>query len=714
MAVNFEIKGMLAKCLAMENIIIEHKKVDTACFNVHTRCLTLPLWEKASDSVYNMLVLHEISHSLWTPNIDWSKNHKIPQQFINVCEDVRVEKLCKRKYPGSPKSFYAGYKELAEQDFFLIDDTDLETYNLADRVNLYFKIGNYVDVPIQVGEETEIANLIANAETFDEVLIAAKVLYEYCKQKQQEEIETSPDSQETSQSGASDAVNQDEGDGEESENEEPGETDSYGGTAQQDQSTQSQGGQQGSEKAEPEVKTMDTLEESLKDLIGGSGAESVYLELPQLDLKKVIVPNAEIHSKCKEHWSSYLEHYEYQYSDIFAEVDRKFVDFKRSAQKEVNYLVKEFECRKAADSYARSTIARTGVLDCSRIHSYKYSEDLFKKITTLADGKNHGLVFVLDWSGSMASVMSDTVKQLFNLIWFCKKVAIPFEVYAFTHDYPLISYDAEGKSNIRQLSYQKKDNLIRVEEHFSMMNLFTSKVNNKTLDEQMKNVFRLANHFQEAYSCKYTIPVGLSLSGTPLNEALISLHQILPQFQKQNKLQKVQCVILTDGEANSPKYHHEFIRKWEEIPYMGTCSIGPNSFLRDRKTGNTYSLGSSWWKFTDVILHNLRDTFVNTNFIGIRVIESRDAGNFIRRYCGYSGSDYDDVMNSWKKEKSFTLKTSGYHAYFGISSTSISQDTEFSVSEDASKSQIKTAFVKSLKSKKMNRRILGEFVSLVA
>ena len=714
MSDKFEIRGTLARLLATEDLIVEHKKVDTACFNVHTRCLTLPLWEKATDSVYNMLVLHEISHSLWTPNIDWSKNHKIPQQFINVCEDVRVEKLCKRKYPGSPKSFYAGYKELAEQDFFLIDDTDLETYNLADRVNLYFKIGNYVDVPIQVGEETEIANLIANAETFDDVLVAAKVLYEYCKQKQQEEIESSPDSQETSQSGASDAMNQDEGGGEESENEQPGETDSYGGTAQQDQSTQSQGGHQGSEKAEPEVKTMDSLEESLKDLIGGSGVESVYLELPQLDLKRVIVPNAEIHSKCKENWSSYLEHYEYQYSDIFGEVDRKFVDFKRSAQKEVNYLVKEFECRKAADSYARSTTARTGVLDCSRIHSYKYSEDLFKKITTLADGKNHGLVFVLDWSGSMASVMSDTVKQLFNLIWFCKKVAIPFEVYAFTHDYPLISYDAEGKSIIRKLSYQKKDNLIRVEEHFSMMNLLTSKVNNKTLDEQMKNIFRLANHFQESYSCKYNVPMGLSLSGTPLNEALISLHQILPQFQKQNKLQKVQCVILTDGEANAPKYHHEFIRKWEENPYMGTCSIGPNSFLRDRKTGNTYSLGSSWWKFTDVILHNLRDTFVNTNFIGIRVIESRDAGNFIRRYCGYSGSDYDDVMNSWKKEKSFTLKTSGYHAYFGISSTSISQDTEFSVSEDASKSQIKTAFVKSLKSKKMNRRILGEFVSLVA
>ena len=61
-------------------------------------------------------------------------------------------------------------------------------------------------------------------------------------------------------------------------------------------------------------------------------------------------------------------------------------------------MVKEFECRKAADSYARATTSRTGILDCSKLHTYKYNEDLFKKVTTLADGKNHGLVFVLDWS----------------------------------------------------------------------------------------------------------------------------------------------------------------------------------------------------------------------------------------------------------------------------------------------------------------------------
>jgi hypothetical protein len=102
-------------------------------------------------------------------------------------------------------------------------------------------------------------------------------------------------------------------------------------------------------------------------------------------LDKVIVPNSEIHSKCKEYWSNFLEEREWTYENIFGEVDKQYAEFKRSAQKEVNYLVKEFECRKAADSYARASTARTGVLDCSKLHTYKYNEDIFRKVTTLAD-----------------------------------------------------------------------------------------------------------------------------------------------------------------------------------------------------------------------------------------------------------------------------------------------------------------------------------------
>ena len=97
----------------------------------------------------------------------------------------------------------------------------------------------------------------------------------------------------------------------------------------------------------------------------------------------------------------------------------------------------------------------------------------------------------------------------------------------------------------------------------------------------------------------------------------------------------------------------------------------------------------------------------------MRILESRDAGNFVRRYCGYLDNQYDVIMSRWKKERSFAIKNSGYHSYFGISSNVLNSNTDFEVGEDATKGQIKSAFVKSLSSKKMNKKILGEFVELI-
>ena len=74
----------------------------------------------------------------------------------------------------------------------------------------------------------------------------------------------------------------------------------------------------------------------------------------------------------------------------------------------------------------------------------------------------------------------------------------------------------------------------------------------------------------------------------------------------------------------------------------------------------------------------------------------------------------DKCMKDWRKLKTFTIKSSGYDAYFGLSSSALADDTEFEVKDGATKGQIKTAFVKSLKTKKLNKKVLGEFVSLVA
>ena len=187
MTVKHEIKSQLAKLLATEDLVVEHKKVDTAQFNVQTRVLTLPMWEKASDNVLDSLVSHEVGHALYTPNYDWSKDRKIGFDFVNIVEDARIEKLMKRRYAGISKTFYNGYLELHDNDFFEVEGKDISEFNLADKINLYFKIGNYVDIDFTI-EEKLFVERINRCETFEDVLNIAEDLYKYCKGEMEEDI----------------------------------------------------------------------------------------------------------------------------------------------------------------------------------------------------------------------------------------------------------------------------------------------------------------------------------------------------------------------------------------------------------------------------------------------------------------------------------------------------------------------------------------------
>ena len=733
MPVQHEIKSQLAKLLATEDLIVEHKQVQTAQFNVGTRVLTLPLWDKASNTVYDMLVGHEVGHALFTPDRNWYTEVQIPPQFVNIVEDVRIEKLMKRKYAGLAKSFYHGYEELNDDDFFNIIDEDLDSLILADRINLHFKIGNFVDIPFSDAEK-EIVKVVDSCQTFDDVLNASKVLYDYCTKANQEAKEQvsqdgeggedDPDFEPQPQSG------QDSEDSDE-ENDEDQYEDSdqpvNKGEPEQSDSDQLPQPQPGKKHDGLDLKTVEALEDALKDLTNTNQmTETSYFELPKLRLDRVIVPNAEIHNQCEVAWSpasdqeyrDRMEKYGVTTSlprNRFEYADQEYVKFKRNAQKEVNYLVKEFECRKAASSYARATTSRTGVLDTAKLHTYRYNEDLFKKISVIPDGKNHGLVFILDWSGSMSPVLLDTLKQLYNLLWFCKKTNIPFEVYAFTNCYPLQTYNSDGDPTIARMpAYEAKEGVAHLEDHCSLMNFFTSKVRGKVLEEQMKNIWRIAMLHVDRYNCFYDVPIGLQLSGTPLNETMVALHQILPKFREENKVEKVQCVILTDGEGSPLRYHKQFQRHWEDGPYLGTSNINYGTFLRCRKTGRTYAFKSDWYGQTDIFLNNLRDKFSDVNFIGIRILPQRDGGHFIRRYTGSFSPEYESMMKVWKKNKSCSIKNSGYHTYFGLSSSALDNETDFEVKEDATKAQIRTAFKKSLNGKKMNKKVLGEFIELVA
>ena len=708
MSVNLEVKGTLAKLLATEDLLIEHKKVQTASFDVERRILTLPIWDLASNQVVDLLVSHEVGHALFTPNEDWTEKVRIPKNYVNVAEDVRVEKLMKRKYLGISKTFYRGYQELNQLDFFSVDGVDLDSMNLADRINLHFKIGAFLGIKF-TPEEQEVVDVVSKAETFDDALAAAEVMYTFCKARAEEEKKNETKNQESGQVSE---------EGQSSTTQDSGESDSPSDDLDSD-STSNSGGASNVEgnDGDPDtgggiptdgtsVETMESLDQKMKDLISNNQySDSHYLEIPEFPLDKLIVSNSFVVSQVNKFWDNVYE----DLDNPFERIDAELAKFKKDASKEVNYLVKEFECRKSADSYARATTSRTGVLDTSKLHTYRYNEDLFKKVTTLPEGKSHGLVFLLDWSGSMGDHLLSTVKQVLNLAWFCQKVGIPFRVYAFTNAW-YVERSSEYWEPQKNLLGDAESNSVWADDDFRLIEFLTSEGNAKDFEKQVKTLWRLTKANSRGYD-NPAIPVGFSLSGTPLFVALSSLTSVLPAFQKKYGLQKVHTIVLTDGESEPLTYtSYRETRDGDLRPVR--CQIRSRStYLRDRKLGTTYSLGD-YHKQQTSIMQNLRDRFPFMNFIGIRICSGRDFGSMVRWWTEQSVSP--EMSSKWKKEKSMTLDIGNYTKFFAISAGDMGASSEFEVQNDATKSQIKSAFKKSLQKSKFNRKILSEFVELVA
>lgn len=698
MSVRFEIKDQLARLLAQEDLIVEHKNVETASFDVDRRVLVLPLWNKASSEVYDMLVGHEVGHALYTPNEDFS-SVKAPKCYLNVVEDARIEKLIKRRYRGLGKYFIRAYKELNDQDFFGTAGCDLTKFSFIDRINLFFKGNDEIRFSEQ---EMVYVRKVADAMTFEETCRLAEEIYQFAQEekKNQEEL---PDVnfKGESQPGSGDLPqNSDESDDQESEESQSGE--SYGGTADKSGSKFDTPGDHSSYE---EGVTMENFEEKIEDLRGHDTRETCYVEVPKVNLNTVVVPYQEVwkaHDKEREILAKRDAQHGYNY-DRTSYYRDEYIKFKKSAQKEVSYLVKEFECRKSAASYARANTSRTGVLDTSKLHTYKFSEDLFKKITVLPDGKNHGLIFVLDWSGSMSTVLKDTVKQLLNLVWFCRKVNIPFEVFAFTNEWMRNSINLPYIYPGDSIHQEFKVNDLVVSSSFNMMTFLSSQASAKEFEYHCENLFVLA--------CTQDGMCQLGLSGTPLNEALITLHQLIPDFKKRYGVEKLNTIVLTDGEAQYIPYFVSFQRKdGEEV--HGYNNISSTTCLRDRKLGRVYNISDRYFGLTQTLLSNLTEKFGDVNFIGIRLLSGSELRRFLDRNLNHN--EVYDVMLKWKKDKSVALNDMGYTKFFAMSSQSLSNDTDFQVQEDASKSQIKSAFIKSLNSKKLNKKVLSQFMELVA
>ena len=730
MPVNIEIKGNLARLLATENLIVEHKQVETAQFNTQTRVLTLPMWNTASNYVYDMLVAHEVGHALFTPCTMWKegKYESLPHSYVNIIEDARIEKLMKNKFAGLNKDFYKGYEELNANDFFELNDKNINDMKFIDKINLYFKLGAFLCLEFN-DIENQFITEISQSESFDDVLDISNRVYQYSKeqqearQKQQEQEQASngaegdedadletPSYERDYQAESDDEING-EADIDDPEFDPSDDTDTEQGAGQE----------AGDWNNIDESDTQEAFDSNSQKLQDKNGQETTYVTIPEMNLDNVVIPFDTINDYLTEHFTvteagtgeADPNSYYYRGNGIKADT-REFREYKKSASKDVNHLVKEFEMKKSADSYARQATARTGVLDTSKLHTYMFNEDIFKKITVIPEGKNHGLVFLLDWSGSMNNILENTMKQLFNLVWFCKKVNIPFEVYAFTNDAWSLDPDMDGlrQYDIKpdRLVKEMKENAMHIEGAFRMVNILTSTAKTKDFDRMILNLWLQTRAMKGAM---YTYARKFCLSGTPLNEAIVSAGQLTKQFIKTAKLQKCHVIVLTDGEGYHASMNQKRTSYYSGQEEMCVTGISPwNSTIR--VGSKSYISKGSDVEFTNKLVEAVKSDIPNCSFIGIRILEKGSSRYFYERHARLSFTFFDDMKDQLRKNGAVFFRNKSFDLWCGIQQHSLHTDTELEVDQGAAKRQITAAFKKMNKNKKSNKFMVKEFIKQIA
>ena len=225
-----------------------------------------------------------------------------------------------------------------------------------------------------------------------------------------------------------------------------------------------------------------------------------------------------------------------------------------------------------------------------------------------------------------------------------------------------------------------------------------------------KNLWREASYYRNYTNYQYTI--GLQLSGTPLNEAIVMMNYIIPNFQKQNDLQKVNLCILSDGEGCTTGYGREYHDEYQDEYKVHVRRLDWSAVLRDRKTGRTYA-PFEYDNCTNIFIQQLRDRNPDVNVIGFRILDGSSLSGFVGRYANFE--KYTEIQKQWKKEKSAIISNpKAYSALYVINSRSLNKEVEFNVESGAQKGEISKAFKRMLGNKSTNKKLLSSFIGYVS
>ena len=762
---SFKDKSTLVKLLAEEDLQVTYKKVPTAHFDVNAREIVLPIWKDKSESVMDMMSLHEVGHALWTPLdlIEKGQKQKVKHSFLNVLEDVRIEKMIQEKYLGSKKIFKKAYDELLEKDFFGINEKDLSKLNLIDKINMHYK--HVPNIPFE-DNELEWVEKANQTKTADDVLNLAVELQEWMYSQEKDKTDEMFDIDlPFNESENDDIENQDE---KNSSNMESDDTEETEDESEDGDSTSGSGSDRNDNQKENES-SLNKLKDGGEDFDGIESVtdsnytknqyqaasdedikETEILNIPKININEAIVDYKEINKDLTDFYKEKSQGSESnkKYMEWVVKTLKKFENEQKPV---ISYMVKEFEMRKAADLYKRASISKTGSLNMDKLHSYSYNEDIFLKMTNLPGATNHGLVMFVDWSGSMSDNFHNTLKQTMNLIWFCKRVNIPFEVYAFSNQ-----YGKKSETTNRNLLVQIPKQNDMVVNDCTLLNMVSSRANKNEFNESMINLWAISNYYSERgnyggirhdedYIYPIYIPTDFMLGGTPLNNAIVYAMDILPKYKKDNGIQKLHTVFLTDGASHNLTGKYEWGTAWssegdvEEFRQVGMSRNYENDVIivdpinrkkvkcpakKDSEYSKAYYY-STYHNQTEILL-----SFLKARVQGMNIVNFFIAGRNKKGTVSKHDIEHIFGLNSWddeiqiKKIQKDILKNNvavctsqGWDEMYvlpGGQKLDVSNDDMSEVQPGAKKSELKKAFSKMSSGRKNSRPVLNKFIGMIA
>ena len=762
---SFKDKSTLVKLLAEEDLQVTYKKVPTAHFDVNAREIVLPIWKDKSESVMDMMSLHEVGHALWTPLdlIEKGQKQEVKHSFLNVLEDVRIEKMIQEKYLGSKKIFKKAYDELLKKDFFGINEKDLSKLNLIDKINMHYK--HVPNIPFE-DNELEWVEKANQTKTADDVLNLAVELQEWMYSQEKDKTDEMFDIDlPFNESENDDIENQDE---KNSSNMESDDTEETEDESEDGDSTSGSGSDRNDNQKENES-SLNKLKDGGEDFDGIESVtdsnytknqyqaasdedikETEILNIPKININEAIVDYKEINKDLTDFYKEKSQGSESnkKYMEWVVKTLKKFENEQKPV---ISYMVKEFEMRKAADLYKRASISKTGSLNMDKLHSYSYNEDIFLKMTNLPGATNHGLVMFVDWSGSMSDNFHNTLKQTMNLIWFCKRVNIPFEVYAFSNQ-----YGKKSETTNRNLLAQIPKQNDMVVNDCTLLNMVSSRANKNEFNESMINLWAISNYYSERgnyggirydedYIYPIYIPTDFMLGGTPLNNAIVYAMDILPKYKKDNGIQKLHTVFLTDGASHNLTGKYEWGTAWssegdvEEFRQVGMSRNYENDVIivdpinRKKvkcpaKKDSEYSKAcyySTYHNQTEILL-----SFLKARVQGMNIVNFFIAGRNKKGTVSKHDIEHIFGLNSWddeiqiKKIQKDILKNNvavctsqGWDEMYvlpGGQKLDVSNDDMSEVQPGAKKSELKKAFSKMSSGRKNSRPVLNKFIGMIA